>query len=343
MPRLPRIYCPDAVYYVILSGDPRGFLFKDDDDRKQYLELIKKYKEQYEFKLFSYLFLPNKIYLIIEPSPEVNISQIMHSINSLYSKYFNSRYQRSGHLFRERFKDILVEKEAYLTELTRHAHLNPVYLKFSLTPEAYHWSSYHFYSDSENKEEHQDQLIDTKDVLSRFSGSIQEQKKAYCDFVTQGKKEELESFKKKVSRAWIVGSKNFVRKARNIAIKKKAEAEKQEEITDIKVEALSFSTNLLSLVKSRQFAAISLVVIMAAGFLIVKGKQKISEIVRKEVSIGYAEKEKEAFMRMQEAKEALRRDYNEKYKADVLSSKVMMRRLEMEEKKNNDRVTEQGI
>lgn len=335
MPRLPRIYCPDAVYYVILSGNPREALFKDDDDRRQYLELVKKYKEQYEFKLFAYLLLPTKIYLIIEPSPEVNISQIMHAINSLYSKYFNSRYQRSGHLFRERFKAILVEKETYLNELTRHVHLNPVYLKFSPDAEAYPWSSYRVYSSGGDEGELRSQgFVDTGDVLSHFSGSYREQQAAYRDFVTGARSQELENFKKKISRAWIVGSKSFIKEARNLTVKKKAVSGRTESGSAESRKPLSFPAQLAAFLKSQQFALVSLTLILTVGFMIVKARQKVSEIVRKEVDIEYAEKEKATLRNMQRAKEVLKQNLEEKYQADKLSYQAMMKKLDMERKSN---------
>jgi putative transposase len=43
-----------------------------------------------------------------------------------YATAFNRRHRRSGHLYQNRFKSILVEEEQYLLELTRYIHLNPL-------------------------------------------------------------------------------------------------------------------------------------------------------------------------------------------------------------------------
>jgi hypothetical protein len=43
-----------------------------------------------------------------------------------YAVSFNRRYRRSGHLFQNRYKSVLVEEEPYLLELVRYIHLNPV-------------------------------------------------------------------------------------------------------------------------------------------------------------------------------------------------------------------------
>ena len=122
MPRLPRIQVKGAVYYVTARGSDGEPIFKDKDDYKMYLELVNKYKSQHKFKLFSYNMLPDHIELLIETGDDASISEIMHDLNSLYTKYFNGRYQKRGHLFESRFRSVLVEKAAYLLAMTRHIH-----------------------------------------------------------------------------------------------------------------------------------------------------------------------------------------------------------------------------
>ena len=50
----------------------------------------------------------------------------MQNISQRYTRWFNKRYDRVGHLFQGRYKAILVDKDAYLLELIRYIHLNPV-------------------------------------------------------------------------------------------------------------------------------------------------------------------------------------------------------------------------
>jgi len=38
---------------------------------------------------------------------------------------FNRRHGRSGHLFQNRYKSIVCEKDAYFLELVRYLHLRP--------------------------------------------------------------------------------------------------------------------------------------------------------------------------------------------------------------------------
>ncbi|MHB8223385.1 MAG: transposase, partial [Desulfurivibrionaceae bacterium] len=43
-----------------------------------------------------------------------------------YAVVFNLRHQRSGHLFQNRYKSIVCDKDSYLLELVRYIHLNPI-------------------------------------------------------------------------------------------------------------------------------------------------------------------------------------------------------------------------
>lgn len=152
MPRLPRIYIEKALYYVTTKGDSHQHIFKDDEDYKTFLGLFKKYKEQYGFKLFAFCLLPEHFHLLLELPAQKDgrnkmgtLSNIMHDLNSSYTKYFNAKYARKGHLFRERYKAALVEKETHLLRLSAYIHLNPPRLRLVSYPEQYLYSSYGAY------------------------------------------------------------------------------------------------------------------------------------------------------------------------------------------------------
>jgi putative transposase len=155
MPRPPRISLEDALYYITSRCIYNQDIFKEDSDYHAYFELLKKYKEQYKFKLYAYVLMPSHFHLLLElpGSSEGDlkggISEIMHGLNSSYTKYFNGKYGRKGHLFRDRFKTALVEKDPYLLKLTAYIHLNPAKLNLVLSAKDYPYSSYYLYIDKE--------------------------------------------------------------------------------------------------------------------------------------------------------------------------------------------------
>jgi hypothetical protein len=69
----------------------------------------------------------------------------MRGINWRYSKYFNAKYEKVGHLFQNRYHSELIEDEAYLLQTSKYIHLNPVKAGIVDQPIKYPWSSYGVY------------------------------------------------------------------------------------------------------------------------------------------------------------------------------------------------------
>ena len=112
--REPRVYKEDSVYHITVETSIRESLFGDESDRAYFTELLDNRKIKYNFKLHAFRLLHHQFHLLIEPSPDANISKIMQAINTSYSLYFNNKYKRSGHLFSSRYKYELIEKEENL-------------------------------------------------------------------------------------------------------------------------------------------------------------------------------------------------------------------------------------
>jgi len=205
MARLPRVYIEGILYYITSTGGHSQNIFADPVDYKEYISLIARYKEQYGFKLFSYVLLPTHLHMLIELKNNIGISNIMHDINSLYTKIFNSRYNKKGHLFLERFKATLAEKESYLLQLTRHIHLNPKRAKLVYDPKDYPYSSLCQYLDPA-KRQHPDMKMEIEEVFNVLKGREQ----ALEEYVKNAEQRQLNELKKNLRKKRILGSKDFV-------------------------------------------------------------------------------------------------------------------------------------
>jgi len=81
-----------------------------------------------------------------------------------YTRRFNNRHGRSGHLFQDRFKSIIVENDAYLMRLSCYIHRNPLRAGIVARLVDYPWSSYKAYAYGEKAPE----LLVTKPILYQF-------------------------------------------------------------------------------------------------------------------------------------------------------------------------------
>ena len=93
-------------------------------------------------EIFCFCLMPNHYHLILKGLIEGGIAKFMNKINIGYTKYFNKKYDRSGHLFEGKYKSKEINADFYLTYLTGYIHLNPVIAGLAKFPEQYKYSSY---------------------------------------------------------------------------------------------------------------------------------------------------------------------------------------------------------
>lgn len=141
VPRIARIKEEFSTYHVIVRGNERKNIFFDDSDKEMYLRILARMKVKYNYHIYSYCLMDNHAHLIINDNGN-DISQIMKSISISYVIFFNRKYQRTGHLFQDRFKSSLIDSEEYLLEVSKYIHNNPVKAGITEKAEDYPWSSY---------------------------------------------------------------------------------------------------------------------------------------------------------------------------------------------------------
>lgn len=141
MARPLRLEFAGALYHVTSRGDRREDIYLDDGDRESWLMALSEVCDRHNWLVHAYCLMSNHYHLIVE-TPEGNLSKGMRHLNGVYTQRFNRRHGVVGHLFQGRYKAILVQKEAYLLELTRYVVLNPVRAGMVEDASDWPWSSY---------------------------------------------------------------------------------------------------------------------------------------------------------------------------------------------------------
>ena len=124
--------------------------------------------------------MPNHFHLLIEVN-RFSLSVIMQRLLTQYVKSFNLRHHRVGHLFQGRYKAILCQKDAYLLQLIRYVHLNPVRANLVKDSTNWRWSSHHEYLGRAK-----DALTDSAFPLSLFHNQVVRSRALYGRFVHEG-------------------------------------------------------------------------------------------------------------------------------------------------------------
>ena len=181
MARPLRLEYPGAIYHVTARGDRRESIYEDDNDRLQWLDILSRACERYNWQVHAYCLMDNHYHVLLETA-EGNLSKGMRHLNGVYTQYFNRQHNRVGHVFQGRFKAILVEKEAYLLELSRYVVLNPIRARMIKDMDQWEWSSYRA---SIGKAAASDWL-ETDWLLSHFDRQRKRARERYIDFVRAG-------------------------------------------------------------------------------------------------------------------------------------------------------------
>jgi REP element-mobilizing transposase RayT len=106
-------------------GNERRAVFRDDQDRRRFVETVAEIVAQFGVRVQAYCLMPNHYHLLVT-TPRGNLSQAVGWLQVTYTVRFNRRHRRSGHLFQGRFKAQLVEADEYAQWLVEYVHLNPV-------------------------------------------------------------------------------------------------------------------------------------------------------------------------------------------------------------------------
>ena len=182
MVRPLRLEYAGALYHVTSRGDRREKIYRDDSDRRQWLEVLGSVCDRFNWVVHAYCQMTNHYHLLVE-TVDGNLSRGMRQLNGYYTQCFNRRHGLVGHLYQGRYKAILVQKEAYLLELSRYVVLNPVRANMVKHSGEWPWSSYPAMVGETKAPAWQD----TDWLLGQFGKQRKRAISAYQRFVMEGK------------------------------------------------------------------------------------------------------------------------------------------------------------
>jgi REP element-mobilizing transposase RayT len=183
MPRKARIDAPGALHHIICRGIERRKIFPDDTDRDEFIRRLAAVVKETQTFCYAWALIPNHFHLLLRTGA-TPITTVMQRLLSGYAGAFNRRHRRIGHLFHNRYKSILCQEDAYLLELTRYIHLNP--LRAGIVKSLEELDSYPFTGHSALMGRQPNVWQETDKILAMFGGRASSARKAYRSFVEAG-------------------------------------------------------------------------------------------------------------------------------------------------------------
>lgn len=165
------VLATNEIYHIFNRGVEHRQIFTDKRDYRRALETVEFYQHNTELKfsdvknlpleqrskvlqdifelpklveVICFCFLPNHFHLLLKQLLDNGISNFVSKFTNSYTRYFNTKNERDGSLFRGTFKSVRVESQGQFLQVSRYIHFNPVasYLAKLENLEDYPWSSF---------------------------------------------------------------------------------------------------------------------------------------------------------------------------------------------------------
>lgn len=125
MPRQARLDFPGTLHHAICRGIERREIVSDDKDRENFVLRLGEVAAETGTIIYAWALMTNHAHILLRSGPN-GISGFMRKLLTGYAISYNRRHERNGYLFQNRYKSMVCEEEAYLLELVRYIHLNPL-------------------------------------------------------------------------------------------------------------------------------------------------------------------------------------------------------------------------
>jgi putative transposase len=142
MARRLRLQFGGALYHIINRGNYRRDVFETAGAATAFEKTLSAACIQFQWRLHAYALMRNHFHLALE-TPEPNLVDGMHWLQSAFATRFNRFRRENGHLFQGRYQARLIEGSTSLVRVVNYIHLNPVRAQL-VRPEQvaqYRWTS----------------------------------------------------------------------------------------------------------------------------------------------------------------------------------------------------------
>jgi putative transposase len=185
MPRLARLDAPGVLHHIMIRGIERQKVFLNPKDCEDFLDRLAVLLPETKTACYAWALLQNHAHFLFRTGA-VPLARLMRRLLTGYAVGFNLRHKRHGHLFQNRYKSVICQEDAYLRELVRYIHLNPV--RAGIVADVGELKGYSYSGHSALMGKLKRPWQDVDYVLRCFGESVRKARNAYAAYVEEGVK-----------------------------------------------------------------------------------------------------------------------------------------------------------
>ncbi|MEK7545454.1 MAG: transposase [Patescibacteria group bacterium] len=177
MPNPRRVFAPGIPYHVISRGSGRSVVFRDPSDYETYLRILSEAKRRFKILIYHYVLMPNHVHLVLCATAS-NGSAFMRQLNLTYSLYSCRKRRKIGHVWKNRFKNIQIDSDAYLLACGNYIEMNPVRGRLVQSADEWPYSSFRHYATAEANP-----VVDGNPLYTEFGKTAKERCRRYVSWI----------------------------------------------------------------------------------------------------------------------------------------------------------------
>lgn len=138
MARLTRLAVAGQLHHVALRGHSGAALFRDDEDRRVFLDAFGTAARQHGVAVHAYVLLESDAQWLATPPLAEALGRAVQSLGRRYAAAFNRRHGRSGTLWDGRFRSSVLDPGHWLLPATIYIERLPAALEWPWSSAAAH-------------------------------------------------------------------------------------------------------------------------------------------------------------------------------------------------------------
>ena len=142
MPRIPRNHMTVSFFHIMTQGINKEYIFETNEEKNKYLKLINSQEKNIEIKILLYCVMSNHSHILINTQNTNDMATFMHKINTQYAVYYNKKHDRTGYVFKNRYKSQAIMSVNHLYRCIDYIHENPIKAGICRNKSDYRFSSF---------------------------------------------------------------------------------------------------------------------------------------------------------------------------------------------------------
>jgi len=143
MPRPQRADEAGAIYHALNRGNTRRAVFRKKEDFLAFEKILAEGLDRYEVELLAYQLMPHHWHLVLRPTRDGQMSQLLRWVTGTHTMRYHAHYRRSGKgpIYQGRFKSFPVQDNDHFHGVCRYVERNALRAGLVARAEDWRWGS----------------------------------------------------------------------------------------------------------------------------------------------------------------------------------------------------------